>query len=59
MSPGTPLVARGRVTSVSRNLVVAEATLEDAASGKLCAQGSGTFQPSPFALDSVREYAEG
>ena len=59
VNPGTQLVAKGRVTSASKALVVAESTLEEAGSGKLVAKGSGTFQPGPFPLTAVDAYAEG
>ena len=57
--PGVQLVARGRVTSASKALVVAESTLTEAETGKLVAQGSGTFQKGPFPLTAVGAYAEG
>ena len=57
--PGVILVAQGRVTSATKAFIVAESTLTEAESGKLVAQGSGTFQKGPFLLTSVGAYAEG
>ena len=59
VDPESTLVARGRVTSTSKALVVAESTLEEAESGKLVAQGLGTFQRGAVPLSALKEYREG
>ena len=59
VDPGVHVVAKGRVTSVSKALMVAESTLEEVESGKLVAQGSGTFQRGSMPLQALKEYKEG
>lgn len=56
VSPGTQLTAHGNVTSVSKALVVAESTIIETGTGKLVAQGSGTFQKGPFPLNTLDVY---
>ena len=51
--PGTPLVSKGRVTNASKSLIIAEARLEEEATGKLVGSASGTFQKSPHLLSRL------
>jgi uncharacterized protein (TIGR00369 family) len=52
--PGTELVARGRVISASKSIIVAESSLFDA-DGTLLATGSGTFMKNPkLNLEALR-----
>ena len=57
--PGVPLVAKGRTTSVSKSLVLAESEIylrtEDGSEGKLVASGSGTFMKGPVKLEDIRK----
>ncbi|HSO21861.1 MAG TPA: PaaI family thioesterase [Chondromyces sp.] len=56
ISEGT-MVARGTVLSSSRNLWVAEATLEDG-NGRLLGRGSGTFMRSRMRLADAMGYGD-
>ncbi len=53
--PGVKLVAKGRTTSVSKSLVVAEAEIYTVVDNNLVAQGSGSFMKSPVSLDELRK----
>jgi uncharacterized protein (TIGR00369 family) len=52
--PGTPLRAKGKVVNSSKSLIIAEARLEEEATGKLVASASGTFQKSQHLLSKLK-----
>jgi acyl-coenzyme A thioesterase PaaI-like protein len=52
--PGVYLVAKGRASSVSRSLVIAEADIYTVYENKLVTSGSRTFMKGPVKLEDIR-----
>ena len=57
--PGTRLIASGVILSASKSLIVAESRIFEKETGKLVAQGSGTFMRGYVKLLDLPQYKDG